>query len=175
MIIASYNFLVTSIEKQKANFDIQTFGFDTNMKIALGLFLTGGLTMIGFAYYARKNVLELGLLKDASGKVTQARVVQGKLFSRSGTSEKFYPATELNSPSLHMLRLDPHVVDSKTTSAADIQKRKRLGDYMFMRVRGSQYNYLMDLTNEQAYLDRSEMERYFRSNLPTNKKVNFNE
>jgi hypothetical protein len=173
LLIASYNLVMTSLKKHKEKADREPVKFDTNAKISFLFSVVSVLVVSGFSYYAKKNVLELGLIKNQQGKITEARVVFGKLISKDGFREEIFAASSLSTPSLHMLKIDS-VADPKAGIAdpALIRKRRMFGDYMFLNIEGSKFNYLIDLTNQKAFFNRLEMDKFFRQNAQ-NKKVQF--
>ena len=132
--------------------------FDTKMKMALSLFAVSLAVGIGFAYFSRKNILELGLVRNDRGQVTDVRLVFGDMFARRGTVERFYATKAVSTSSLHMLKLNP-VETIKQSS--EIRRRKRFGDYMFVNVEHSKQNYLMDITSQGSFVNKAEMARFF--------------
>lgn len=132
--------------------------FDTKMKMALSLFAVSLAVGIGFAYFSRKNILEMGLVRNDRGQVTDVRLVFGDMFARRGTVERFYATKAVSTSSLHMLKLNP-VETIKQSS--EIRRRKRFGDYMFVNVEHSKQNYLMDITSQGSFVNKAEMARFF--------------
>jgi len=137
--------------------------FDAKMKMAASLLAISLVIVIGFSFYAKKNVLEFGVIRNGKGQLTEARVVFGDMLSLRGTREKFYPAKEVTSPSLHMLKLNDV---EKITDPSLMRKRKSFGDYMFLNIGQNKHNYLMDLTSQKSFVNKAAMAQFFIESAP---------
>jgi hypothetical protein len=100
------------------------------------------IVMIAINYYSKKYIVEMGVFNDSHAMM---RLVSLKPFF--GHREMLVPLSQVSTTSLPMLQ-------------QNAIGTKKSGDYLYLKLRGSRGNLLLDLTTEDSYLNRGASIQY---------------
>ncbi|KAF0982589.1 hypothetical protein FDP41_011519 [Naegleria fowleri] len=127
--------------------------------IGLGYALAAVAVIAGVSYYAKHNILEFGRIDDKTVRIVTAK------FGWSNYKDNRIPIDEIKIPlnSVENLKYNLFLTDNvaaQQLSEAQVKSLKRKGDYVFVGLKGKKWNHIMDITAEDAFVDKNNFLRF---------------
>ncbi|KAG2393910.1 hypothetical protein C9374_003674 [Naegleria lovaniensis] len=127
--------------------------------IGLGYALAAVAVIAGVAYYAKHNILEFGRIDDKTVRIVTAK------FGWANYKDNRIPIDQIKIPqnSVENLKYNLFLTDNvaaQQLSEAQVKALKRKGDYVFVGLKGRKWNHIMDITADDAFVDKNNFLRF---------------